>query len=308
MQLRGMTQESIKAFPEIAWDNLFLHQQKHSNITITTLTDENISTCLEISTGPANAELTHLSSLSSPTEPRNLSELLLENEESDLSILNFTYKRGNQTLPLFSLVADLQGISVQNQGRYQQLPWPQIYFLHAASLASSKTLAEYYNKCYLAGHAEQVKQALQVIDPSIVEVIGKLAIYLSRKDKKPMPLVLFGDSLNRVAELVLAVLNCSAGIVLIDEIEQSVHHVKHKELWQWLFDMTANLNVQLFATTHSLEMLKAFLEVSLATEEGKVGSYFEFARHVKTQEVIGIKYEMNILDYALKRSKGVRGD
>jgi len=122
-----------------------------------------------------------------------------------------------------------------------------------------------------------------------------------------MPLSVFGESLNRVADLFLKLVNDRGGILLIDEIENAIHHIHQSKLWQMLFELATEFNVQIFATTHSLEMLKAFTQVSSAQDK-EIGYYFEFARHVNTNQIIGMKYDLDVLDYGLKRKKGVRGE
>jgi len=89
-----------------------------------------------------------------------------------------------------------------------------------------------------------------------------------------------------------------------------VNRIYQSKLWQMFLrqiELATEFNVQIFATTHSLEMLKAFTQVSSAQDK-EIGYYFEFARHVHTNQIIGMKYDMEVLDYGLKRKKGVRGE
>jgi hypothetical protein len=54
---------------------------------------------------------------------------------------------------------------------------------------------------------EAVMKAFKIIDSSILDVrtltLGTPLIYLARKDQNLMPLSVFGESLNRVADLFL---------------------------------------------------------------------------------------------------------
>jgi len=68
------------------------------------------------------------------------------------------------------------------------------------------------------------------------------------------------------------------------------------------------LDVQIFATTHSLEMLTAFKKAAMGTQYESEVAYFEFARHVKTGEIIGIKHKVDELDYALSHDGEIRGE
>ncbi len=304
MQLRGMNQEVIKAYPEKAWDNLFLNQNQKSTITIKSLDENEVANMLAITVG--NSKI---------ADKESLSEVLLHDDESDISILNFTYRTGETAFPVVSLVAHSEGTLVKANGGLLSelnLKRKKIYWIPASGNSSHKSLAKLFEKCYLKGYCDKVMNAFQIIDSSIKNAItlniGEPLIYLARQPGNVMPLALFGDSLNRVADLFLKLVNNQKGILLIDEIENGIHHTKQKELWEMLFDLTAEFNVQIFATTHSLEMLQAFAEVASQIEGTEAGFYFEFARHIKTNQIIGIKYEMDVLEYGLTRQKGVRGE
>ena len=50
--------------------------------------------------------------------------------------------------------------------------------------------------------------------------------------------------------------------MLIDELETAIHTKALEKTFNWLVNACISNNVQLFATTHSLEALDAILEVS----------------------------------------------
>ena len=50
-------------------------------------------------------------------------------------------------------------------------------------------------------------------------------------------------------------------IILIDEIENGVHHNYHEHGWELINGQATKLNQQFFITTHSYESLQAFSEV-----------------------------------------------
>ena len=45
---------------------------------------------------------------------------------------------------------------------------------------------------------------------------------------------------------------------MIDEIENGFHHSSQEILWDAIFKSAKEFNVQIFATTHSIECVKAF--------------------------------------------------
>lgn len=95
-------------------------------------------------------------------------------------------------------------------------------------------------------------------------------------------------------------------ILLIDEIENGIHYTAHEEFWVSVFKLAKELNVQIFATTHSLEMIKIFNKVSL--QEGD-GAYYEMARELETGKIFAEKHDTELLQYELTNPKSTfRGE
>ncbi len=59
-------------------------------------------------------------------------------------------------------------------------------------------------------------------------------------------------------QFYLALTTCENGIVLIDEIENGLHYSVQEEMWKMIFEIAEHLNVQVFATTQSIDAIKAF--------------------------------------------------
>jgi hypothetical protein len=56
-------------------------------------------------------------------------------------------------------------------------------------------------------------------------------------------------------------------LLLIDEIENGIHHTIHSTLWRAVFRLAREHNVQVFATTHSLDCLRGFAAAVAESEE-----------------------------------------
>jgi predicted ATP-dependent endonuclease of OLD family len=177
---------------------------------------------------------------------------------------------------------------------------------------SGKKLTEAYDRARLDEKDHEVLKAFQVLDSSIESVesfsIGEPTLYLRRKGEKRLPLSLFGDAINRVAEIILKLVNSEYKILLVDEIENGIHHTSQREFWRVLFRLAVELDTQIFATTHSLEMLQAFAEVGLEQNQECSSAYFELARKLKTNQIIGSRLDLETLSYAIEHQEGVRGE
>lgn len=79
-----------------------------------------------------------------------------------------------------------------------------------------------------------------------------------KNEAEPMPLKTMGDGMNRLFGLGLALVCSKDGILLIDEIENGIHWSALPEVWKFVLKVANRLNVQVFATTHSNDCLKAF--------------------------------------------------
>jgi hypothetical protein len=75
-----------------------------------------------------------------------------------------------------------------------------------------------------------------------------------------------------------------------------------------LFRLAVELDTQIFATTHSLEMLQAFADVGLEPNQECSSAYFELARKLKTNQIIGSRLDLETLSYAIEHQEGVRGE
>jgi AAA15 family ATPase/GTPase len=74
---------------------------------------------------------------------------------------------------------------------------------------------------------------------------------------KLMPLSQLGQGFNRLAYLYAGLLGQNANIALIDEIENGIHYSALPILWQGIANIARELDIQIFATTHSKECIRA---------------------------------------------------
>ncbi|GHO93182.1 hypothetical protein KSF_032300 [Reticulibacter mediterranei] len=109
---------------------------------------------------------------------------------------------------------------------------------------------------------------LRFFDPAIedVDIIlpSERSQILSIKHKKlgRAPLSTFGDGLRRVFTLATSIPRVKNGLLLIDELETAIHTTALEKTFSWLVNVCVSNNVQLFATTHSLEAVDAILDAA----------------------------------------------
>jgi len=87
----------------------------------------------------------------------------------------------------------------------------------------------------------------------------------------------FGDGLRHLISIVCAVFMCKDGHLFIDEIDNGIHYIQLDEIWKIIFEVSKELNCQVFATTHSKEMIESFTRSVIKQEEKEV-SFIEFGK------------------------------
>jgi len=299
---RNESSKSLAAMPNRGWNTLFYDLEKNKFIVIFRKEDNN----------PYRLEISLNSSV-------NLNQVLtgegaekiidyLSRDDSRFSGLTIKLTRNEQELATSSSIAVSRGPIVTNSISITDgLP-----IIPSFLRISGKELTEAYDNARLDDKDSEVLKALQILDPTIESVesfsIGEPTLYLRRKGEKRLPLSLFGDAINRVAEIILKLVNSEHKILLVDEIENGIHHTSQREFWRILFRLAVELDTQIFATTHSLEMLQAFADVGLEPNQECSSAYFEMAKKWKTDQIIGIRRDLETLSYAIEHQEGVRGE
>jgi hypothetical protein len=83
---------------------------------------------------------------------------------------------------------------------------------------------------------------------------------------EPLPLIAMGEGMGRIASIILAIGNSSGGVVCIDEIENGLHYSVLADIWKAIYKAAIEFDVQIFATTLSLEAISAAHQAFLESE------------------------------------------
>ena len=134
----------------------------------------------------------------------------------------------------------------------------------------------------LSDAATEVIAGLQIIAPSIVGIgfveaasssrIARVPLVRTKDASEPLPLKSMGDGMTRLFHLIVALVNAKDGILLIDEFENGLHWSVQPAVWKTIFRLATDLNVQVFATTHSRDCVSSFEEAW--KEHPDAGAFF----------------------------------
>jgi predicted ATPase len=72
-----------------------------------------------------------------------------------------------------------------------------------------------------------------------------------------IPLTQVGQGINRLVAMFSEIVGEQPGVCLIDEIENGIHHSLLQQIWTGIAASAAEMDVQVFATTHSQECVQA---------------------------------------------------
>jgi hypothetical protein len=143
--------------------------------------------------------------------------------------------------------------------------------------------ARMYSEARRDGLTGTVTELLSAIDPRISgmevlaarwpgrQVAAEAVLYLRDRDAGLLPVEAFGDGMRRILLMALAIGRARGGMLLIDEIETAIHVSALGRVFRWIVETCATCDVQLFATTHSVEAIDAILAADTTPEEDIVG-------------------------------------
>jgi len=159
------------------------------------------------------------------------------------TVTDLAQKAGRQTL------ADLEDTSA-------------VVYIPARTVPDAQTVAQRFSRLEIARQHEPVVDALRVVEPrlkrlTVVATRGGSVLYGDLGAQHLMPVPLMGDGMIRVLSIALALAGSQNGLVLLDEVENGLHHAVLPGMWRMIAQTARRLNVQVFAATHSDECIRA---------------------------------------------------
>lgn len=308
LKFRREDTDFIKNMPKRAWDNFFFKGLKENEISISSKSDDNIERTVKIRCEESVQEF--IKNVQKNKEEEDLMAFFssLNNKDEIKSALHIDAFVETNKLNSNVFIASADGIV----GHGIPHSFRNTHLIPASYKQSNEDLAAAFDKAKLEDKADILLDAFRVIDTSLEKVdtlsIGKSAIFLKRQGEGYMPLTLYGDAMNKIADFILRIVNNKNSLILLDEIENGIHHTHQEKLWEMIFSLTKQYDVQLFATSHSEEMIQAFKNVVTKFNYQNEARYFELARHSISNEITIQKLSMDVLEDKLSNKKPVRGE
>jgi hypothetical protein len=162
---------------------------------------------------------------------------------------------------------------------YKSIFRPPTYYVETDGLNNSE-IVRFWDKVALTEKEYYVINSLRIILTQIIAVdllvypegaTERIPLARTADSKEKVPLKSLGEGMSRVFGIILALVNCENGMLFIDEIEIGLHYSVLPDVWKLIFKTAKDLNVQVFATTHSKDCIEAFIEAAIESpEEGRL--------------------------------------
>ena len=196
---------------------------------------------------------------SSTTEiPLDDSNRISVPELSNSMGLLFSFKMGSRTTTESRV--RMTGGRIQVDPPDVQFPFQAVFL--SSRIGNPKEDAMRLGQLRKRKQGDLVVDALRIVEPRLQSVednsaSGTPMIWGDIGLPELVPLPVMGEGMTRIARLVLAISIVPNGIVLVDEIENGLHHSTLRKVWAAIDEAAERFNTQIIATTHSFECMAA---------------------------------------------------
>ncbi len=136
------------------------------------------------------------------------------------------------------------------------------------SIAVNATVAaKLWDNAVLKGRERHIIEALRLVHSGVENIVfvgetwdkpGRRAIVKLKGQSNAVPLRLISDGAWRMLGILVSLIDAQDGFLLVDEFENGLHYSVQGKIWELVFEAAREFNVQVFATTHSEDCVRAF--------------------------------------------------
>ena len=166
-----------------------------------------------------------------------------------------------------------------------------IRFVGTSAFDDTETLEHWRRVAVRPSARAVIEDALRLIDPEIKEIVVLPSssprremmgeVILIYDETKRLSLRSLGDGIQRLFQIMLAMVASPGGLVLIDEFENGLHWTVQGRAWELIFRLSEELGVQVVATSHRWDCVASFRDV-LTARGGDDGLLLHIGRSTRT--------------------------
>lgn len=179
-------------------------------------------------------------------------------------------------------------------------------------IKSDVDMAEIWDDIRINKQNELASETLRLLDSNVEDVFytsSMITMVSLAKESKALPIRSMGEGMSRLLQIFLHAFQARGGYLMIDEFENGLHYSIQEKVWEKLFKLAKELDIQVFATTHSQDTVRSFGKVAVADKEidGKLISLGRSARSSNRGQIFPIVYEEDKLQTFIEMGMEVRG-
>ena len=129
---------------------------------------------------------------------------------------------------------------------------------------TTETILKDFKKIQKSKKIESLIKLLKTLDQNIIDLRldenNKILVNTQNGPDSLVPIEYMGDGIVKALSIAIAILN-NHDIILIDEIENGLHHKSQEIIWKAIIQWAKEYNIQFFITTHSYEMIERISDI-----------------------------------------------
>ncbi|EPX56600.1 hypothetical protein D187_007942 [Cystobacter fuscus DSM 2262] len=215
---------------------------------------------------------------------RSTIDVLMENRRIAIDSLRRTSRRG-------SVEEQLRAFSLQ----FVEAGAPQL-----------ESLGALWEGIVLTPEENNLTGVLRIIHPDVERLAwlsrprhepGGIFVKLAHSEQR-VPIGSLGAGSKRLLVLAMNLVKSAGGYVLLDEIDTGLHYSVMVKMWEFVIETARRLNIQVFATTHSLDCIQALAGL-YARDSGLRGDIT--LHRIEKGTSAAIRYSANEILNAIRR-------
>ena len=147
---------------------------------------------------------------------------------------------------------------------------------------------------------------LRIIEPRLVgiQIVGS-NIMVDIGLEQRLPVNVLGDGIRKLLSVIVALSECANGVLIIDEIDNGLHYSVMSRLWRAIIYSAKKNNVQLFVSTHNIDLLKGLTNALEESDDQMMVCAYKLIRK-EDDEIASVRYNYENMAYAIEQEIEMR--
>lgn len=186
----------------------------------------------------------------------------------------------------------------------REAPDTNVVFLRSVGM-SMEEIGQIWDSVALTDDEDHVVDALRIIAPSLEKLVmvqspesryERLLMAKVAEFRRPIPFKSLGEGALHLLSIALATVHARGSTLLIDEIASAIHYSVQPKVWELIYNQTQRYNLQVFATTHSWDCVRALHRSDGGPSMPQAALHRLESKHEKLQVVSFFGDELHTID------------